>query len=203
MPLGYYKSWVGISKRTNSLVVRGDLGLFSLRSRRLVNMVRLWEKILVMPRVWVMKVAYLEMLKGHSGSGWPYQIKSVLVQCGLSHMWGDGLGLEDMGDQVSRLVERILLDQEIQAWQAQRSLSNCVRQRSLGLHCRSKEIWGEVLFFKVGLNKNNIKLLIEMKADSLPLGQRRKFIGREKSKAGPYFCPMCGGLDLERVSLDV
>ena len=137
-----------------------------------------------------MKGAYLEMLKGCSGSGWPCQIKSVLDQCGLSHMWGDGLGLEDMGDQVSRVVERILQDQEIQAWQAQRSLSN-----SLGLYCRSKEIWGEVLFFKVGLNKNEIKLLIEMRADSLPLGQRRKFIGREKSKAGPYFCPMCGGLD--------
>ena len=43
--LGYYKRWLGISKNTNSLVVRGGLGLFSLRSRRLINMVRLWKKI--------------------------------------------------------------------------------------------------------------------------------------------------------------
>ena len=34
-----------------------------------------------------------------------------------------------------------------------------------------------------------------MRAGSLPLGQRKKFIGRERSKTGPYFCPMCGGLD--------
>jgi len=41
-------------------------------------------------------------------------------------------------------------------------------------------------FFKVGLNKNEIKLLIEMRADSLPLDQRRNFIGRERSISGPY-----------------
>ena len=40
-----------------------------------------------------------------------------------------------------------------------------------------------------------IKLLIEMRADTLPLGQRRKFIGRKKSKAGSYFYPICGSLD--------
>ena len=34
-----------------------------------------------------------------------------------------------------------------------------------------------------------------MRAAYLSLGQRRKFIGRERSKAGPYFRPVCGGLD--------
>ena len=29
---------------TNSLVVRGDSGLFSLRSRRLIKMARLWDQ---------------------------------------------------------------------------------------------------------------------------------------------------------------
>ena len=28
----------------------------------------------------------------------------------------------------------------------------------------------------------------------MPLDQRRKFIGMERSKAGPYFCRLCGGL---------
>ena len=105
-------------------------------------------------------------------------------------MWEDVLGLEDIGNQIRRLVERILEDQEIQAWQVQRLFSN-----SLGLYCRSKEIRSEVLFFKVGLNSNEIKLLIEMRADILPLGQRRKFIGREWSKTVPQFYPMCGSLD--------
>ena len=86
--LGLYTRCLWISKNTSSIVVRGDLGLFSLRSRRLINMVRLWKKFLVMPRVRVMKAAYLEMLKGSSGKGWPYQIKSVLDQCGLSLMLG-------------------------------------------------------------------------------------------------------------------
>ena len=53
---------------------------------------------------------------------------------------------------------------------------------------------GRCLFFKVGLNKKKIKLLIEMRADSLPPGQRRKFPGEKGHRLVPYFCPMCGGL---------
>ena len=46
----------------------------------------------------------------------------MLDRCGLSHMWRDSLEIEGMRDQVSGLVERLLQDQEIQAWRAQRSL---------------------------------------------------------------------------------
>ena len=52
-----------------------------------------------------------------------------------------------------------------------------------------------VIFFKVGSNTKEIKLLIEMKAHILPLGQRSKIIGRERSKAGPYFCLTRGGFN--------
>ena len=36
--------------------------------------------------------------------------------------------------------------------------------------------------------------MVSLRADSLPLGERRKFIGKVKVCAGPYFCPMCGSL---------
>jgi len=54
----------------------------------------------VMPRLRVLKAAYLEMLKSASDKGWPKQVESILVQRGLSHM-GDGIGLQDLRDQVS------------------------------------------------------------------------------------------------------
>ena len=42
--LGYRKRWLGINEHASSLVVRGDLGLFSLKSRRLINLVMLCKK---------------------------------------------------------------------------------------------------------------------------------------------------------------
>ena len=39
--LGYYKRWLRMSKHAHSLVVKGDLGLFSLRSGRLIKLDRL------------------------------------------------------------------------------------------------------------------------------------------------------------------
>ena len=33
---------------------------------------------------------------------------------------------------------------------------------------------------------------MSMRADCLPLGKRRKYLGKFRVKSGPYFCPMCG-----------
>ena len=57
---------------------------------------------------------------------------------------------EDMRVQVNELVERILQNQEIQALKTQRSLS-----ASLDLYCRSRKIWGDIIFM-AGLNEKKI-----------------------------------------------
>ena len=185
--LQYFKRVLGLHFSTNSLVLRGDLGLFSLRSDRLVGMIRLWEKILSMPRVRITKAAYLEALRIPKSDTWPSQIKKILDDCGFSELWNGGLGIGLKEGAVANRVRERLRDQEIQVWHARVN-----ETRSLELYAKAKEQWGEELYFKAGLQKRQQKLIICVRSDGLPLGERRKYLGGVRQASGPYFCPMCG-----------
>ena len=47
------------------------------------------------------------------------------------------------------------------------------------------------MYFKAGLQKRQQKLIICVRSDGLPLGDRRKYLGGVRQASGPYFCPMC------------
>ena len=40
-------------------------------------------------------MAHLEILKCGSGKLWPSPAKNIVGQCGLAHLWWDGLGIKD------------------------------------------------------------------------------------------------------------
>ena len=79
----YYKRMLGLGDSLNNLVIQGDLGLASLRSMRLVTMVRYWVRIPGMQRFTVAKAANIEALRHKSKVGWPAEIQYILDQCGL------------------------------------------------------------------------------------------------------------------------
>ena len=62
----YYKRILGLKDSFSNLVIQWDLGLVSLRSMRLLTMVRYWVRILGMQRFTVAKAAYLEALRQNS-----------------------------------------------------------------------------------------------------------------------------------------
>ena len=51
---------------------------------------KFWEKIIRLPRVGVLKSAYLESLKNERRDSWLNQVKKILYLCGLSEMWNEG-----------------------------------------------------------------------------------------------------------------
>ena len=185
--LRYFKRILGLKDSFSSVVLKGDLGLFSLRSVRLVRMVKFWEKIIRLPRVRLLKAAYLESLKDGRRDSWSNQVKKILYLCGLSEMWNEGKGPMDETVSVWKEVQRTLNDQEIQEWQAHKDQS-----MSLRFYSQAKDGWGEEVYLKFGLNKEDLKNLLLVRGDSLDLGERRKFLGKFRLAAGPYFCPMCG-----------
>ena len=84
-------------------------------------------------------------------------------------------------------VQRTLNDQEIQEWQAHKDPS-----MSLSFYSQAKDCWGEEVYFKFGLNKEDMKNLLLVRGDSLDLGERHKFLGKFRLVAVPHFRPMCG-----------
>jgi len=85
-------------------------------------------------------------------------------------------------------VQRTLDAREIQEWQAHKDQS-----MSLRFYSQAKECWGEEVYFKFGLSREDLKNLLLLRGDSLDLCIRRKYLGKFRQEAGPYFCPMQGG----------
>ena len=178
--LRYFKTVIALKESFSSVVVRGNLGLFTLRSFRLVNMVKFREKIIRLPSVRLLKSAYLESLKDGKHDSWPNQVKKILDFCGLSETWNEEKGPMDESVSVWKEVLQTLNDQEIQEWQAHKE-----QFMSLRFYSQAKECWGEEVNFKFGLNKVDLKNLLLVKEDSLDLGKRRTSLG--KFRLAPIF----------------
>ena len=84
--LRYFKRILGLKDSFSSVVLKGDLGLCTLRSGRLVKMVKYWEKIIRLPRVRLPNSAYLKSLKDGRRDSWSNQVKKILDISGLSEM---------------------------------------------------------------------------------------------------------------------
>ena len=88
---------------------------------------------------------------------------------------------------VAKQVKFILESQEIQKWHCDISSSP-----SLSLYASIKDLYGEEVYFKAGLSRKELKCVISVRGNFVAFGDRRKYLGKIRSKAGPYFCPICG-----------
>jgi len=61
--LRYLKRLLGLNDRFNSQVIKGDLGLDTLRNNRLVKIVKFWERITSLPEDRLVKALYRKMIK--------------------------------------------------------------------------------------------------------------------------------------------
>ena len=55
--------------------------------------------------------------------------------------------------------------------------------------------WGEEIYLKIGLAPEDLKWVMYLKGNSMPLGEHRKHLGRNRLRDDPYSCPMCGKMD--------
>lgn len=187
LQLMYFKRLMGVSDKFNHVVLKGDLGLLSLRVGRLVRIVNYWERIINLPSRRLVKNAYEEMLVDGRKSSWPNRVKETIDRCGFSEYWNEGKGLGVEVGLVAKKVKDRLIEQEIQRWQNQKSSS-----ASLGLYGLAKEVWGEEVYFKAGMSSEDLRWVISVRGNFLGIGERRKYIGNYRIKNGPYQCPMCG-----------
>ena len=112
---------------------------------RLVRMAKFLERIIRLPRVRLLKPAYLRSFKDGRRDSWQNQVKKILDLCGLSVMWNEGKG--PMGESVSvwKEVQRTLNDQEIQEWQAHKDQS-----MSLKFYSQAINYWGRRFTLNLG-----------------------------------------------------
>ena len=47
----------------------------------------------------------------------------------------------------------------------------------------------------MGLAPNDLKWVMYVRGNFMPLGERRKYFGRNRLRDGPYSCSMCGEMD--------
>jgi hypothetical protein len=89
--LHYFKILIGLGKKNNRIVIKGDLGLFSLRNKQLVCIVGNREKIIVMPYYWLTKMLSMKCYWIKEKILSLCKLKSILDNCGLSGWWNDDI----------------------------------------------------------------------------------------------------------------
>ena len=151
--LWYFKRLLGLNERFNSLVIRGDLGLDTLWNKRLVKMVKFWERIKSLPEDRLVMVAYREMIKDNRNNSWPNQIRKILNSCGITGIWNQEVCIRGEIGSVAKEVKIVLQEQDIQLWQASQTAV-----ASLYVYVEVKEAWGEEYYFKVELEGGGYKV---------------------------------------------
>ena len=69
--LGYFKRLYGLHRMTHTQFLKGDLGLWSLKSYRTVQMIKFWLKVVQLPSDRLLKAAYDELLQLRRKRSWP------------------------------------------------------------------------------------------------------------------------------------
>ena len=90
--LRYFNRILGLKDSFSSVVLKEDMGLFTLNSVILVRMMKFWEKTIRLPRIWLLKSTYLENLKDGRRDSWPNKIKKILDLYGLLEIWSEDKG---------------------------------------------------------------------------------------------------------------
>ena len=107
---------LGLHAKTHTLFIKGDLGLFSMRKHRQIQLIKFWLKILQCPSSRLIRAAYDELLTLGQKLSWPFHVKKLLDSTGLSYAWNGGDGpISDQKVFLSEIQTR-LEDQEIQKW---------------------------------------------------------------------------------------
>ena len=120
-------------------------------------------------------------------SSWPFHVKKLLDNTGLSYAWNGGEGpISDQKAFLSEIKTR-LEDQEIQKWRNDLSQSE-----SLNSYYKVKENYGEELYFKLGIPKESMRSWMQVRANCLPLHRFGKIDVTPEMR---YTCPICGDPD--------
>ena len=187
LQLQYYKRLFGLHQTTHSQILKGDMGLFSLKLRRSILMLRFWLKIIRCNEDRLVSAAYYQMLSYDSKRSWPSQIRSLLESVGMAYLWNDGLGSPDLPTNLVSQVRFILEGQEIQYWQGL-----VLNSATLNHYNQVKPSFGEEIYFKFNLPAMILCRWIQLRANCLPIQSRQMVFDRGiVHPDGRYVCPLC------------
>ncbi|MFO7744505.1 MAG: reverse transcriptase family protein, partial [Psychroflexus sp.] len=188
LQLQYYKHAYGLHKTTHSLVLKGDLGIYSLKIRRKIQMIKFWLKILNLPKERLISAAYKDLLTQKSKTTWTAQIRKILQETGFSNAWNGGQGPLDQENFIKEFQAR-LHDQEIQLWWTALDKST-----SLTLYRDIKRIYGQETYLKLRLPSKYMKTWIQLRANCLPIQGKEVWKNREGPET-QRTCLKCGEND--------
>jgi hypothetical protein len=123
--------------------------------------------------------------------------KNVLDGLGLSYIWNEGLGPSDQGESFLAMIVERIKDQEVQMWTQAVKTSE-----TLKFYSHVKEIFGFEYYFKLGLPGETLRTWFRIRANCLPLKNRKRVF--ERNRVAPdanadYSCPRCN-LGIEDVA---
>ena len=120
--LNFCKELLGVRTQTQNNFVYGELGRTSLFSRRSVNVIRYWLKIVNMQTIKYVRIVYNKMYmeldrnNNNNNKSWVYMVRNLLQRLGFNDVWlNQGLGRIDL---FLHVFKQRVTDTFIQSWTA-------------------------------------------------------------------------------------
>ena len=184
------KRILGISKKTASAVVRGELGWWSMRAQRDMKILLFWARLVRMHDTRLVKQVYLlrRQQAGRRAGGWCAAVKKLLESIGLGHVWES----EAVGSvtEWKRLIKHSLQSREEMNWKEEMKMKPKLRTyRSLKYDLRKEE------YLEVIKDKEERRKLTALRGGTNPL---RIETGRWKGESvEDRICSLCAEGKLE------
>ena len=109
---------LGANLKTATDVIRGELGWWSMKSRRDLIKLRFWGRICRLREDMMVKKIYrlLKKRNEYIKSSWFYQIKTILINLNLAQVWDS----EEVGTKSNwkTIIGRSLKSRELREWKA-------------------------------------------------------------------------------------
>jgi len=108
---------LGVMGKTANDVVRGEMGWWTLKSRRDLRRLKFWGRIVRMDEGSLVKQVYrhFKVSTALRRNSWSFYTKRLLVELNLGHLWVS----EEVGDldSWSTFITQVFKDREVMQWE--------------------------------------------------------------------------------------
>lgn len=157
------RSFLGVHRFTSNVVIHGDMGWTSPVTRRKLEMLRLWKRLLDMPNDRLCKRIFMwdwNLKK----KNWSAEIRNILDETGMSYLKSCTVVYSDHMQEIIKSAETMLMNKEITKWK-----NDLVSQSKLRTYCTYKFDYKAENYVKQKLSRGLRSVIAQIRASTLPI----------------------------------
>ena len=175
--------FLGVHRFTPTLALNGEIGWVPCKTRRWVNILRLWNRLVKMNNSRITKKVFL-FDYSYNTKSWCSDVKSILTSVNMENIYKDKLTCD------VNIIERLLLSKHNETWL--KGIHNVAKLRT---YVTFKTEYCCENYVKLNLDKTERSFLAQLRCGILPLRiETGRFVGQKPEER---VCLVCSSNSIE------